>query len=216
MDNLHLIFKRGIGQIFPLGNPVNYEPTADQSIAAQASRDGVDPEARIYDLMLEDEGKAMLLMPTLNYARGNHDALYQMLSHPDSILGLADGGAHCGLICDASTPTYMLTHWVRDRSRGPRLTLERAIRKQTSETADLYGLRDRGVIAAGRRADLNVIDFDALHLPPPYVVRDLPAGGQRMMQDAKGYVATVVNGTITRRNDEDTGERPGRLVLGAR
>ncbi len=216
MDSLHILFKRGISQIFPLGNPVNYEPTADQSVAAQAMREGVDPEARIYDLMLEDDGKAMLLMPTLNYARGNHDALYTMLSHPDSIVGLADGGAHCGLICDASTPTYMLTHWVRDRSRGPRLTLEHAVRKQTSETAHLYGLRDRGVVAPGKRADVNVIDFDALHLPPPYVVRDLPAGGQRMMQDAKGYVATIVAGVVTRRDDQDTGARPGRLVRGAR
>ncbi|MGH7897521.1 MAG: amidohydrolase family protein, partial [Candidatus Binatia bacterium] len=216
MDNLHLLFQRGISAIFPLGNPVDYEPTADRSVAAQAAREGIDPQARIYDLMLEDDGRAMLLMPTLNYARGSHDALYAMLSHPDSILGLADGGAHCGLICDASTPTYMLTHWARDRKRGPRLTLEHAIRKQTMETATLYGLGDRGVIAVGRRADLNVIDFDRLHLPPPYVVRDLPAGGQRMMQDAKGYVATIVAGVVTRRNDEDTGERPGRLIRGAR
>jgi N-acyl-D-aspartate/D-glutamate deacylase len=216
MDNLHLLFKRGISAIFPLGNPVDYEPAAERSVVAQAVRDGVDPEARIYDLMLEDDGKAMLLMPTLNYARGSHDALYGMLTHPDSIVGLADGGAHCGLICDASTPTYMLTHWVRDRSRGPRLALEHAVKKQTSETAELYGLHDRGVIARGKRADLNVIDFDTLHLPPPYVIRDLPAGGQRMMQDAVGYVATIVGGVITRRNDEDTGERPGRLVRGSR
>ncbi len=110
----------------------------------------------------------------------------------------------------------MLTHWARDRSRGPRLTLEHAVRKQTLETADLYGLHDRGVVSVGRRADLNVIDFDALHLPAPYVVRDLPAGDQRMMQDARGYAATIVNGVITRRNDRDTGERPGRLVRGAR
>ncbi len=110
----------------------------------------------------------------------------------------------------------MLTHWVRDRRRGPRLSLEHAVRKQTLETASLYGLRDRGVIAPGRRADLNVIDFDALHLPPPYVVRDLPAGGQRMMQDARGYAATIVNGVTTRRDDEDTGARPGRLVRGPR
>jgi N-acyl-D-amino-acid deacylase len=132
------------------------------------------------------------------------------------ILGLADGGAHCGLICDASTPTYMLTHWVRDRSRGPRLALEHAIRKQTSETAKLYGLRDRGAIAVGLRADLNVIDFEALALPAPYAICDLPAGGQRMMQDARGYAATIVNGAITRRDDADTGVRPGRLVRGAR
>jgi N-acyl-D-aspartate/D-glutamate deacylase len=166
--------------------------------------------------MCEREGRAMLLMPTLNFVRGNHDALYEMLSHPDVILGLADGGAHCGLICDASTPTYMLTHWVRDRSRGPRLALELAVKKQTSETANLYGLRDRGVIAAGKRADLDVIDHEALMLPAPYAVCDLPAGGQRMMQDARGYAATIVNGVVTRRDDGDTGARPGRLVRGAR
>ncbi len=216
MDNLHLVFQRGIEQIFPLGDPVDYEPPPDRSVAAQARRDGVDPQARIYDLMCEQDGRAMLLMPTLNFVRGNHDALYEMLSHPDVILGLADGGAHCGLICDASTPTYMLTHWVRDRQRGPRLALEHAIRKQTRETAQLYGLGDRGVIAPGKRADLNVIDLDALTLPAPYAIRDLPAGGQRMMQDARGYAATIVNGIVTRRDDADTGARPGRLVRGAR
>ncbi|HEU4428134.1 MAG TPA: amidohydrolase family protein [Myxococcota bacterium] len=216
MDNLHLVFARGIEQIFPLGDPVDYEPPPERSVAAQARRDGVAPERRIYELMCEQDGRAMLLMPTLNFVRGNHDALFEMLSHPDSILGLADGGAHCGLICDASTPTYMLTHWVRDRRRGPRLALEHAIRKQTSETADLYGLRDRGRVAPGLRADLDVIDFDALALPSPYVTHDLPAGGQRMMQDARGYAATVVAGVITRRDDQDTGARPGRLVRGAR
>ncbi len=216
MDNLHLVFARGIEQIFPLGDPVDYEPPPERSVAAQARRDGADPEARIYDLMCEQDGRAMLLMPTLNFVRGNHDALYEMLSHPDVILGLADGGAHCGLICDASTPTYMLTHWVRDRRRGPRLALEHAIKKQTSETANLYGLRDRGAIAAGKRADLNVIDLGALALPAPYTVCDLPAGGQRMMQDARGYAATIVGGVVTRRDDADTGARPGRLVRGAR
>jgi N-acyl-D-aspartate/D-glutamate deacylase len=216
MDNLHQVFARGIEQIFPLGDPVDYEPPPERSVAAQARREGVDPQARIYDSMCEQDGRAMLLMPTLNFVRGNHDALYEMLSHPDVILGLADGGAHCGLICDASTPTYMLTHWVRDRRRGPRLALELAVKKQTSETASLYGLRDRGVIAVGKRADLNVIDFDALALPAPYAIRDLPAGGQRMMQDARGYAATVVNGVVTRRDDADSGARPGRLVRGAR
>jgi N-acyl-D-aspartate/D-glutamate deacylase len=216
MDNLHLVFARGIEQIFPLGDPVDYEPPPERSVAAQARRDGVDPQARIYDLMCERDGRAMLLMPTLNFVRGNHDALYEMLSHPDVVLGLADGGAHCGLICDASTPTYMLTHWVRDRVRGPRLALEHALKKQTSETANLYGLRDRGEIALGKRADLNVIDLDALALPAPYAICDLPAGGQRMMQDARGYAATIVNGVVTRRDDADTGARPGRLVRGAR
>jgi N-acyl-D-aspartate/D-glutamate deacylase len=216
MENLHLLFQRQIDLIYPLGNPVDYEPAPDQSVTAQAASEGVDPEARIYDLMCEDEGRAMLLLPTLNYETRSHDALYELLTHPSTILGVADGGAHCGMICDASTPTYMLTHWVRDRSRGPRLSLEHAIRKQTMETANLYGLRDRGTIEVGKRADLNLIDLDGLELPTPYVVRDLPAGGQRLLQDAKGYAATIVGGVPTRRDDQDTGERPGQLIRGAR
>jgi N-acyl-D-amino-acid deacylase len=216
-DNLHLIIAGMLPHnIFPLGDPMDYEPTPESAVAAQAKRDGVEPQARLYDLMLEQDGRAMLLMPALNYSRGNHDALHGLLSHPDSILGLADGGAHCGFTCDASTPTYMLTHWVRDRTRGPRLTLEQAVRKQTSETANLYGLTDRGVIAVGKRADLNVIDFERLALKPPYATRDLPAGGQRILQGAEGFVATIVSGIVTRRNDTDTGARPGRLIRGGR
>ena len=158
----------------------------------------------------------MLLLPVLNFSRGNHDAIHEMLEHPDTLLGLADGGAHCGVICDASNPTYMLTHWVRDRTRGPRLSLERVVRKLCGEPAAFYGLGDRGTLALGKRADLNVIDLDALELPVPYLVDDLPAGGSRLMQDARGYAATIVAGTVTRRNDQDTGARPGRLLRGAR
>ena len=188
------------------------EPTREQSVTAQAARLGISAEQRIYDLMCEDDGRAMLLHPILNYSQGNHDSIHEMLTHPHSLLGLADGGAHCNLICDASTPTYMLTHWVRDRTRGPRIELERIVRKLTSETADLYGLYDRGTLAVGKRADLNVIDLDALTLPAPFLVNDLPGGGSRLMQDATGYAATIVAGTITRRDDQDTGERPGRLL----
>jgi N-acyl-D-aspartate/D-glutamate deacylase len=216
MDNLHLLFAQSIDGIYPLGNPADYEPTREQSISAQATRQGLSPEEVLYDLMCEDDGRAMLLQPILNYSQGNHDSTYEMLTHPNSLLGLADGGAHCTVICDASTPTYMLTHWVRDRTRGPRLDLEYVVRKLTFETADLYGLGDRGTLAVGKRADLNVIDLDALRLPAPYLVRDLPAGGSRLMQDATGYGATIVAGTITRRDDQDTGERPGRLLRGRR
>ncbi len=138
-----------------------------------------------------------------------------MMSDPHSVLGLADGGAHCGLICDASCTTHLLTHWVRDR-RGPRLTLEHAVKKQCAETAALYGLGDRGILAPGKRADINVIDFEHLELGLPYAVRDLPAGGQRFLQPAHGYLATLVNGDVTRENDEDTGARPGRLIRGRR
>jgi N-acyl-D-aspartate/D-glutamate deacylase len=216
MDNLHELFQRSIDRIYPLGSPVDYEPAPERSAVAEAARKGIDPEAHLYDLMCEDDGRAMLLLPTLGYVCGSHDSLHEMLTHPGSILGVADGGAHCSIICDASTPTYMLTHWVRDRRRGPRLQLEHAIRKQTLETAQLYGLHDRGTLQRGKRADLNIIDLDALQLPAPYVVSDLPAGGQRLLQDASGYAATIVNGVVTRREDQDTGARPGRLVRGAR
>ncbi|MCC6918765.1 MAG: amidohydrolase family protein [Alphaproteobacteria bacterium] len=214
-DNLHLVISAMLPRnIFPLGAEVDYEPPPETAVAVQARREGVEPQARLYDLMLEQDGRAMLLMPGLNYSRGNGDAIFAMLSHPDSIVGLADGGAHCGFTCDASSSTYLLTHWVRGRTRGPRLKLEYAIRKQTRDTAALYGLTDRGIIAPGKRADLNVIDFDRLTLKAPYATRDLPAGGQRILQAAEGYGATVVNGVVTRRDDRDTGARPGRLVRG--
>jgi N-acyl-D-aspartate/D-glutamate deacylase len=132
------------------------------------------------------------------------------------VSGLSDGGAHCGLICDASMPTYLLTHWARDRHRGPRFSLEYMVRKQTRDTATLFGLSDRGVIDIGKRADINVIDMDALNLGVPQMVYDLPAGGRRLVQGARGYDATVVNGVVTRRHGVDTGARPGRLVRGVR
>ncbi len=212
-DILHLIIARMLpNNIFELGEDVDYEPKPETAVAVQARRDGVTPEERLYDLMLADDGRAMLLMPALNYSRGNHDALYALLNHPGTIVGLADGGAHCGFTCDASSSTYLLTHWVRDRSRGPRLSLPQAIRKQTAETAALYGLSDRGLLARGKRADINVIDLDRLALKPPYAAQDLPAGGQRILQGSEGYGATIVAGVITRRDDRDTGARPGRLV----
>ncbi|HEX7094675.1 MAG TPA: amidohydrolase family protein, partial [Acidimicrobiales bacterium] len=145
---------------------------------------------------------------------GNHDAIYEMLTHPAAVSGLSDGGAHCGLICDASTTTTMLSHWVRDRTRGPRLSLELAVRKMTGDTARLYSLHDRGVIEPGRRADLNVIDFDRVQLRLPESVADLPADGRRVVQRADGYVATIVAGRLVMRDGDDTGARPGRLVRG--
>ena len=214
-DALHIIIGQSLEDIFPLGNPVDYEPPLDTAVAVQARRDGVDPQARIYDLMLENDGRAMLLLPTLNFARRNHDALYGMLSDPNTVVGLGDGGAHCNLICDASSTTYLLTHWVRGR-RGERLTLEHAIKKQCADNADLYGLSDRGRLTVGRRADVNVIDFDRLELGQPYLTHDLPAGGSRFLQGARGYRATVVAGEITREDDRDTGARPGRLLRGRR
>ena len=166
--------------------------------------------------MLEDGAAAMLMMPFFNYAEGNHDAIYDMISHPAAVSGLSDGGAHCGLICDASYPTYLLTHWARDRHRGPRFSLEYMVRKQTHDTASLFGLSDRGVIEIGKKADLNVIDMNALTLDVPQMVYDLPAGGRRLVQGARGYDATVVSGVVTRRDGVDTGARPGRLLRGVR
>ena len=159
---------------------------------------------------------AMLMLPFYNYYYGNHDAIREMLTHPAGVSGLSDGGAHCGMICDASYPTFLLTHWARDRHRGDKLPLEFVVRKQSHDTAQLFGLTDRGVIEVGKKADVNVIDMNALTLHPARMAYDLPAGGQRLVQGASGYTATIVNGVVTRRNGVDTGARPGRLVRGAR
>lgn len=170
----------------------------------------------LYDLMLEADATNMLMLPLFNYADGNCDAIREMMLHPAGVLGLSDGGAHCGMICDASYPTFLLTHWARDRSRGEKLSLEYVIRKQSRDTAHLFGLTDRGTIEPGKKADINVIDMDALRLHPAAMAFDLPAGGNRILQGASGYAATIVSGTVTRRKDADTGARPGRLVRGAR
>jgi N-acyl-D-aspartate/D-glutamate deacylase len=215
-DAMFAMIQHGLGNLYAIGNPPDYEPTPDRTVAAIAEARGADPLATLYDLMLEDNAGAMLMMPFFNYAEGNHDAIYDMISHPAAVSGLSDGGAHCGLICDASYPTYLLTHWARDRHRGPRFSLEHMVRKQTLETATLFGLSDRGVIQVGKKADFNVIDMDALALGTPQMVYDLPAGGRRLVQGASGYDATVVNGVVTRRHGVDTGARPGRLLRGVR
>ena len=170
----------------------------------------------MYDLLLGDDGRVLLMHALLGYSYGNLDDMREMILHPNAALGLSDGGAHCGAICDASIPTFMLTHWARDRARGERLPLELVVQKQSRDTARLYGLGDRGVVAPGYRADLNVIDFDALSLALPQLVHDLPGGARRLVQRADGYVATYVAGEQTWANGEDTGARPGRLVRGAR
>ena len=198
--------------MFPLGDPPDYEPTPDRSIAALAG-DG-DPRALLLDAMLAREGRALIYFPLLGYADGDFEMLRTMLEHPLSMLSLSDGGAHCGLICDASAPSFMLSYWARDRTRGPRLGLEDAIRLQTSGTADAYGLRDRGRLAPGFKADLNLIDFGGLHLHAPEMTCDLPAGGRRLVQRADGYMATVVSGEPTYIGGEATGALPGRLIRG--
>jgi N-acyl-D-aspartate/D-glutamate deacylase len=197
-----------------LDERVDYEPTDDQRLGAIAERTGRPVEEVAYDALVGGDGRNMLLLALFNYADTDHEALREQLGDPDAVLGLDDGGAHCGAICDASIPTFMLTHWVRDRARGPRLALEDTIRRLTSQPADLYGFADRGRVAEGLRADLNVIDLPALRLDRPRAVADLPAGGIRLLQDAHGYRATIVAGEVTRRDGVDTGARPGRLVRG--
>ncbi len=206
----------GLDRIFPIGDPPDYEPGAEASIAARAEREGRDPTDLLYDLLLEQDGRELLLRPLLGYSRFTQDPIREMVLHPTSALGLGDGGAHVGAICDASIETYMLTHWVRDRSRGERLPLELVVRKMTSDTASLYGLEDRGEIRPGKKADLNVIDFDGLVLRRPEMHYDLPGGARRLLQRAEGYDATVVSGEVVLRDGHDTGARPGALVRGSR
>ncbi len=164
--------------------------------------------------MLGRDGHELLYLPIFDYAAGDLDAVREMLLHPATVLGLGDGGAHCGVLCDASLPTFMLTHWARDRSRGERIALEQVVHLQTRRTAQLYGFGDRGLLAPGYLADLNVIDHDALALEPPEMVYDLPAAGKRLVQRARGYAATVKSGVVVREHDEATGEQPGRLLRG--
>jgi len=195
--------------MFPLGDPPEYEPTADRSIAGIAAATGVDPWEVMYDHLAAG---SWILGAFTNYSQGSQDHLAVMIDHADTVIGLSDGGAHVKMICDASMPTYLLTHWARDRSRGQTLPLETVVRKQCANTAAVVGLTDRGTIEVGKKADLNVIDFDSLQLHAPRTVDDLPAGGRRVLQNATGYVATIVSGVVTRRHDLDTGARPGRLV----
>ena len=201
-------------KLFPLGEKPNYEPAQEDSVAGIAEREGRSPEDVLYDCMLGQEGRELLLFPLLNYSDGNCDPIYEMIQHPRAVLGLGDGGAHCGIICDASIQTFMLSHWVRDRDRGPKLPVELVVQRMTSDTANLYGLRDRGLIAPGYKADLNVIDLDTVGLKLPEMVFDLPAGGRRLVQRADGYRYTLVNGQVTMRDGVPTGELPGRLIRG--
>ncbi len=203
-------------RLFVLGDPPEYEPARETSIAARAECLGVEPNALAYDLMLEQDGKALLYRPFLNYTDFDLEVSRQMLLDPNTVPGLSDAGAHCGMICDGSFPTYLLAHWGRDRSRGERIPLETLVKMQTADTANLVGLGDRGRIAPGLRADLNLIDWEVLSLEPPKMVFDLPTGGKRLIQKARGYRKTFVAGEIICENGKLTGVRPGRLVRGSR
>ena len=202
--------------VFPLGEEVDYEPPPEQSMLAIATSRGASPNEAFYDLMLDQNGRCLFLVPYFNYVAGNHDDIYDMLTHPASIPGLGDGGAHVATICDASMPTYQLSHWASGRTRGRQLSLETAVKMHTADTASHFGLGDRGRLEVDKKADINLIDLDKLSLTSPRVVADLPAGASRLVQGSRGYVATIVSGEVTRRDDADTGARPGRLVRGAR
>jgi len=202
-------------RIFPLGDPPDYEPPAETSIAAMAAQQGRKPAEVAYDLLLENGGKSILYRPLSNYTYGTLDTVHEMMCHPNTLIGLGDGGAHVGILSDASAITYMLTHWTRDRRRGARVPLPWAIKRLTSDNARAIGLNDRGILRCGAKADINVIDYDRLNLHAPEVVYDLPAGGRRLIQRIDGYVATLVSGEIVMRDGQPTGALPGHLVRGS-
>src|SRR5262249_48282675 len=191
----------------------NYEPKPADTIAARAGQAGVSPAEYAYDLLMKDEGKGFIYFPVLNYQDGNLDFLVALQNAGDTINSLSDGGAHCGTICDAASPTFMLQHWVRDRAGG-RINLEHAVKRQCRDTALLYGLSDRGLLAPGHIADINVIDFDKIKLNRPCLAFDLPAGGKRLLQKAEGYAYTIKSGQVTFRDGAYLGVHPGKLIRG--
>lgn len=206
------IYATAFERLFPLGDPPDYEPAPSQSIAAIAHRQGMSPSAVAYDHLLQRDGRELLFFPLLGYGGGNLDVVGQMLTEDGTVVGLADGGAHYGFVSDSGQPTFMLSHWCRDRTRGPRLPLAKVVHMLTKVPADLFGFTDRGVVAPGYRADLNVIDFDELSVTPPEVVYDLPGGGRRIVQRAKGYRHTIAGGVVTYNDGVLTGAYPGRVV----
>ncbi len=211
MENVYGLFGRSAAVMFPLNDPVDYEPTKDATLGTMARAEGRDPLEYFYDFLISEGGTRFASLSTVDcYAR--MEVLREMLLNPHTVTGLSDAGAHVTLICDGTMPTTQLTHWTRDRHRGEQIPLEFMVAKQTSRNAALYALHDRGSLKVGMRADINVIDHAGLRVSPPVAHHDLPAGGTRLIQPVKGYVATMCNGVMTRRNDADTGARPGRLV----
>jgi N-acyl-D-aspartate/D-glutamate deacylase len=212
MANVHTLLAQVAPLLFPINSPIDYEPDPSGMFGALAAAKNCDIQDFVYDFLIQNGGHSFAIVLGSNYLAFNHDVIRTMLMDPNTVTGLSDAGAHVNLIFDAVAPTYQLTHWVRDRSRGERLPLEFIVEKQSRNNADLYGLHDRGTLEIGKRADLNLIDFDNLSLGALEVRTDLPAGGSRILQGANGYVGTWVNGVRTRENDADTGARPGRLV----
>jgi N-acyl-D-amino-acid deacylase len=211
---LLMVVAGGWNMQFQMDDDFDYEPQADASIWARSAAAGKSPEEYAYDLLCEGDGSGFIYLPILNYADGNLDFLEALQGADDTVNSLSDGGAHCGTICDAASPTFMLQHWVRDRKRGGKISLEQAVKRQCADTARLYGLNDRGVLAPGYLADINVIDMDAVKLGKPWLAFDLPAGGKRLLQKADGYVCTIKSGQVTFRNGEYLGVHPGGLIRG--
>ncbi|MGH1491219.1 MAG: N-acyl-D-amino-acid deacylase family protein [Acidimicrobiales bacterium] len=211
MENVYGLFTRAAPVMFPLSDPVDYEPGVDQTLGAQAAELGREPMDVMYDYLLEDGGTRFASLSTVD-TQARMEVLREMLLHPATVTGLSDAGAHVTLICDGTMPTTQLTHWTRDRTKGEQIPIEFLVHKQSARNAELYGFTDRGSLEVGKRADINVIDHANLNVAPPVAHHDLPAGGTRLMQPVQGYLATLCAGQVTRRNDEDTGARPGRLV----
>lgn len=206
---------RNPGLLYRLGNPPCYLPDTQDVAGAVAQRQGQTPFETVYDWLSADDGAELLYLPLTNFAWGTDDAIHELITHPLTLMGLSDGGAHYGMICDASAPTFLLQHWVQHKDPTRRVKLASAIHWLTSKPAAAVGLHDRGLLKPGYRADINILDLDRLHLPAPHVVRDLPSGGKRLTQSAEGYRATLVLGKVILENGVPTGALPGRLIRGA-
>jgi N-acyl-D-aspartate/D-glutamate deacylase len=213
-DNVYQYIEPRIARLHPLGSRANYEPEIGNSVGERAKASGRTLEEVLYDLYLEDEGRAFLLLAEKNFIYNDHETIRELLLDPHTLQGLGDAGAHMKYVCDASIPSYALSHWVRDRTRGDKLPIETIVAKLSAANADFYGMNDRGRLMVGKRADINVIDMKRLELSLPQMRWDLPQGAGRLVQPVTGYKVTMKSGEITRRDDTDTGSRPGRLIRG--